>query len=219
MCKKIIIQKNGPITLVNIPFILTQNQKELFVDSPVDLCRCGQSFDLPFCDGNHIIFEFSDLKDPYRAKDEVKVYHGEKISIYDNRGICSHRGICYDELPTVFMMNNKTFIDPNGAEVDAIIDICKRCPSGALSFSLPNDTRDLSCEEGAWFVRFAPRRYGFDGPLEVRGSIVLEDPDGNLPESKEHYALCRCGHSKNMPFCSGDHWRVKFIDDSNDEML
>ena len=30
--------------------------------------------------------------------------------------------------------------------------------------------------------------------------------------SREHYALCRCGHSQNKPFCSGMHWYVDFRD-------
>ena len=30
--------------------------------------------------------------------------------------------------------------------------------------------------------------------------------------SREHYALCRCGHSQNKPFCSGMHWYVEFRD-------
>ncbi len=30
--------------------------------------------------------------------------------------------------------------------------------------------------------------------------------------SLEHYALCRCGHSQNKPFCSGMHWYVDFKD-------
>src|SRR5205807_1808144 len=30
--------------------------------------------------------------------------------------------------------------------------------------------------------------------------------------SAEHYALCRCGQSKNKPFCSGRHWDANFTD-------
>jgi truncated hemoglobin YjbI len=46
--------------------------------------------------------------------------------------------------------------------------------------------------------------------------VVLGD-DGspvarNTGSSLEHYALCRCGHSQNKPFCSGMHWYVDFHD-------
>ena len=35
---------------------------------------------------------------------------------------------------------------------------------------------------------------------------------GPQGSSLEHYALCRCGHSQNKPFCSGMHWYVDFRD-------
>ncbi|HEY2437779.1 MAG TPA: CDGSH iron-sulfur domain-containing protein, partial [Solirubrobacteraceae bacterium] len=34
--------------------------------------------------------------------------------------------------------------------------------------------------------------------------------------SLEHYALCRCGHSQNKPFCSGMHWYIQFKDPAPD---
>jgi CDGSH-type Zn-finger protein len=30
--------------------------------------------------------------------------------------------------------------------------------------------------------------------------------------SRERYTLCRCGASKNKPFCDGSHWHVDFRD-------
>ena len=56
-----------------------------------------------------------------------------------------------------------------------------------------------------------------DGPYRVRGGIPLtgghgEDEPRNAGASREHYALCRCGHSQNKPFCSGMHWYVQFRD-------
>ena len=30
--------------------------------------------------------------------------------------------------------------------------------------------------------------------------------------SREHYTLCRCGQSKNKPFCDGAHWNAGFRD-------
>ena len=58
-----------------------------------------------------------------------------------------------------------------------------------------------------------------DVVLEVRtgiatGPVVV----GNLigeGASEEHYTLCRCGGSKNKPFCDGTHWHKKFTDDKN----
>ena len=37
----------------------------------------------------------------------------------------------------------------------------------------------------------------------------VEYPQG---ASREHCALCRCGHSRNKPFCDGSHWYTGFKD-------
>lgn len=218
---KIISIKNGPFELHGIKTYksATGIQTPLKVDGRgiVRLCRCGQSFEKPYCDGSHIIFEFDDQKSPYRTADQVTIYKGQRITIYDNRGVCSHRGICYEELQSVFQMEGQMRIDPDGGSVQAIIDICERCPSGALSYSLPGEGRVLKGGASEGQIRMAPRRYGYDGPIEVTGGIEFEDSENNHPESSDHYALCRCGASKNMPFCSGQHWVAKFIDESNDE--
>jgi len=60
-----------------------------------------------------------------------------------------------------------------------------------------------------------------DGPYRVTGGIPLvgdsgEDQPRNRGVSVEHYALCRCGHSQNKPFCSGMHWYVNFADPVHD---
>ncbi|HEX7165018.1 MAG TPA: CDGSH iron-sulfur domain-containing protein [Trebonia sp.] len=51
----------------------------------------------------------------------------------------------------------------------------------------------------------------------MTGGIPLADAAGGEIQrasgsSREHYALCRCGHSQNKPFCSGMHWYVQFRD-------
>lgn len=51
-----------------------------------------------------------------------------------------------------------------------------------------------------------------DGSYKVEGSIELVDAEGNpLPTrpGKPVY-LCRCGGSRNKPFCDGTHSRIGF---------
>jgi len=53
---------------------------------------------------------------------------------------------------------------------------------------------------------------GNNGSLKVDGNVTLVDADGNaLPtrDGKPFY-LCRCGESKNKPFCDGTHNRIEF---------
>jgi CDGSH-type Zn-finger protein len=47
-----------------------------------------------------------------------------------------------------------------------------------------------------------------NGPLLVQGPFQLVDHLGNpfpIPPGKDVVALCRCGQSRNRPFCDGSH--------------
>lgn len=53
-----------------------------------------------------------------------------------------------------------------------------------------------------------------NGPLLIQGPFKIVDHLGNafvLPTGKDTIALCRCGHSKNKPFCDGSHRTVGFV--------
>ena len=50
-----------------------------------------------------------------------------------------------------------------------------------------------------------------DGPLLVRGPFTIADQDGNPIEVRRAtVALCRCGRSRQKPFCDGTHKAVRF---------
>ncbi len=50
-----------------------------------------------------------------------------------------------------------------------------------------------------------------NGPLLVQGAVKLVDAAGkDIPVLKQPAALCRCGHSKNKPFCDGSHRAAGF---------
>jgi CDGSH-type Zn-finger protein len=47
-----------------------------------------------------------------------------------------------------------------------------------------------------------------NGPLLIQGAVKIMDHQGNefvAPAGKDTIALCRCGQSKNRPFCDGSH--------------
>lgn len=43
------------------------------------------------------------------------------------------------------------------------------------------------------------------GPYVVSGTVEVLDAEGNRFETKEQFALCRCGQSGHKPFCDGTH--------------
>lgn len=53
---------------------------------------------------------------------------------------------------------------------------------------------------------------GVSGGLWVRGGIPVQTQEGMAYEIRNRVVLCRCGASKNKPFCDGSHAAVKFRD-------
>ena len=53
---------------------------------------------------------------------------------------------------------------------------------------------------------------GVSGPLWVRGGIPVTGADGGQYEVRKRVTLCRCGQSKNKPFCDGSHIEAGFKD-------
>jgi len=197
--------KNGPYVIKNLSHLSqTTDRKIELIKEPVALCRCGQSSNKPFCDGTHGRVGFDSSKSKDRVPRSEKKYEGKEVTIHDDRGICSHAGYCTDGLPSVFKMDEDPWIDPNGASKKDIIETIEKCPSGALSYEIDGVIYDA-------FHKHETIKVVEDAHYRVKGFIVLEDEDN--PKSEEHYALCRCGNSKNKPFCDGSHWYEKFKDD------
>jgi CDGSH-type Zn-finger protein len=46
-----------------------------------------------------------------------------------------------------------------------------------------------------------------NGSLKIEGEVEIVDPTGKAYglAGRDVISLCRCGHSKNKPFCDGSH--------------
>jgi len=49
-----------------------------------------------------------------------------------------------------------------------------------------------------------------NGSIRVTGTVDFVDEDGNVVETKTDFSLCRCGHSKEKPYCDGSHKAAGF---------
>ena len=198
---------DGPYLVTHLKYFANQ-KGPIETKETMALCRCGGSANKPFCDGTHAKIGFSSAKLEGRVEDKRENYEGEEITIHDNRGICAHAGRCTDGLPSVFRLNKEPWIDPNNESIDEIKTTIKKCPSGALSYSISGvEYRD---RDGEPTIFVAP-----NGPYLISGGADINDTTLGEGASKEHFTMCRCGGSKNKPFCDGTHWHIKFTDDKN----
>jgi CDGSH-type Zn-finger protein len=219
---KILTLPNGPYYLINemepkvVENLRNSNGESLSTIRGIALCRCGASKNKPFCDGTHGIIRFLNndtevTETGHIVKDKRKTYAGEKIIIHDNRKICSHAAECVNNLPSVFKFNARPWIDPEAATLEESINTIRKCPSGALSYSIDGvEYKDQNEREPMVTV-------SKEGPYIITGGVELIGDNLQFGDgaSKEHYTLCRCGASRNKPFCDGMHRVINFKDDKN----
>ena len=211
MRPKIAALPNGPYYLLHdmtpmaVPNLRRQNGDACANVRGIALCRCGGSKNKPFCDGTHSSIGFKSERLTDGRDDHRTSYKGKRITIHDNRGICAHAGACTDNLKSVFRMKQEPWIDPDGATAEEIVATIRKCPSGALSYSINGvEHRDQEREPMVTVTN--------DGPYAITGGIELQGAAFGDGASREHYTLCRCGGSKNKPFCDGTHWSIGFRD-------
>lgn len=200
---------NGPYLVKDLEILQDAQGVRLEAKPVMALCRCGGSANKPFCDGTHQKNGFSGARLADANADRCESYTAGKITIHDNRSICAHAGICTDTLASVFKYKSEPWIDPEGATVQAIIEAVRRCPSGALSYSLEVGEG----LEGQTQTRVPSITVMQNGPYAVMGGVRLLEQSWGQGASSEHYTLCRCGGSKNKPFCDGTHASIDFRDE------
>ena len=172
------------------------------------LCRCGHSSNKPFCDWAHSSkgFDGTETVNLEPTARQRKSYEGAGLVLTDDKSLCVHAGFCVTEKTEVWDLINETTDSAARAE---LIQMVRNCPSGRLEYLEPSN--DLPVEEDL------QKEIGVveDGPLYVRGQIEVEGAAGQTYEGRNRVTLCRCGASKNKPFCDGMHAEIGFRDEKS----
>ena len=132
----------------------------------------------------------------------VKKYPKDDFFVVWKPDVCIHSENCFRGLPGVFNPHQKPWINVDAASGKTIVDQIAKCPSGALSI-LREGIEEGTTETSIELMK--------DGPLLISGKIFLKGSDGVVKELEgKATAFCRCGGSKNKPFCDGSHKKVGF---------
>lgn len=138
--------------------------------------------------------------------DKLHVFETRDIVVTWSKARCIHAAECVRGLPDVFEPGRRPWVLPAEGEPDSVARVILRCPTGALHF----ERRDGGANEtppDRNEVRVSRR-----GPLYVRGEIEITREDGSVILRDTRVALCRCGASRNKPFCDNQHLASGFRD-------
>ena len=134
--------------------------------------------------------------------DTIQRYEGKEITVMFDSCRCIHAGKCVHGLPDVFRANVPgPWINPDAADADTLANLIESCPSGALRYE-----RDHGGEESSPSATMVTVEA--DGPLTVHGDFTINGEAQSAPRA----TLCRCGASKNKPWCDGSHTEAGFVD-------
>jgi CDGSH-type Zn-finger protein len=103
------------------------------------------------------------------------------------------------EAPKVFRANTPgQWIHPEAASVDHLVRVAQNCPSGAISYQRHDD----GGQERAPDVNVV--RVRENGPYAVAADVSMDGA------AISRATLCRCGQSKNKPYCDNSHIKAGF---------
>jgi CDGSH-type Zn-finger protein len=174
------------------------------------LCRCGKSQAMPHCDGAHsgAGFDGTETSSDKPFCECAKKYAGPGVDLLDVEEICSGARFC-DRLGGTWKLAQESS-QPEKRAI-AVQQACD-CPSGRLVAvdKATGQPIEPSFSPAVSVTQDPGARVS--GPLWVKGGIPIESASGAVYEVRNRVTLCRCGGSRNKPFCDGQHIATRFDD-------
>ena len=133
-------------------------------------------------------------------------FEGAKSDVFWDERLCIHIGECGRADNDLFVGGRKPWCRPDAVGADEVVDVVDRCPSGALTY-FRKDGGPGEVADSENVVRVA-----YNGPLFVRGDLEIDGAAADMDGVQFRAALCRCGLSKNKPFCDNSHEKGGFRD-------
>jgi CDGSH-type Zn-finger protein len=188
-----------------------QEGESLDAADEYELCRCGHSANKPYCDDSHHRVGFDGTETASRAPylEGAGEQDGPIVTLTDNEQLCAFARFC-DVGGQVWNLAQ----EPNQQAADLAVLEAELCPSGRLVAWNSRTRAAFEPELTPSIGLVEDPGEQVSGPIWVRGGITVTAADGTAYEVRNRVTLCRCGASRNKPFCDGTHAAVGFRDDS-----
>jgi uncharacterized Fe-S cluster protein YjdI len=160
------------------------------------------------------------MKDP-----RDRQYTNGEITVFWVPSKCIHATTCFRELIEVFNPGRRPWVNLEGAPTRRIIEVVNKCPTQALVWKYNKDLTEeevqgqransngeetpktLSGTNAPTSIRIMK-----DGPIVVEGKFKIIGAENQELRPSIMTSFCRCGSSRNMPYCDGTHRKIDFAD-------
>ena len=152
-------------------------------------------------------------------------YTNGDITVFWIPSKCIHATTCFRELIEVFNPGRRPWVNMQGAPTRKIIEVVNKCPTQALVWKYNQDLTEgeLKAQRHLGTEEETPRsistrkeitniRVMRDGPIVVEGNFTVIGGDDQKLKATTMTSFCRCGASRNMPYCDGTHRKIDFRD-------
>lgn len=133
-------------------------------------------------------------------------FPGNKVDVEWDGRLCIHIAECGRSKGDLFVGGRKPWCQPDLVDLEEVIDVVERCPSGSLTYKVNDQSIKESPDEQNTVA------VSYNGPYFVRGDLNIENSPADMEGLQFRVALCRCGSSKNKPFCDNSHEKARFQD-------
>lgn len=131
----------------------------------------------------------------------VETVEGEMATIRFDGNRCIHARRCVMGEPAAFKANVEgAWIDADAASPEALMHVARNCPSGAITVL----RKDGGAEEAAPVANVVMVRE--NGPLAFHADLSIRGEKAGFRAT-----LCRCGLSRNKPYCDNSHIEGGFV--------
>ncbi|NDV66490.1 CDGSH iron-sulfur domain-containing protein [Bacteroides sp. 224] len=198
-----IVQETFVPNKEGLPWEYCQGLKFDYTTKVAALCRCGASKKHPFCDGSHKEADWNpeETSDKRPILEDSKEYKGPNLVLSDNRKFCALARFC-DSHGTAWKLAKKAQTEE---EKELARHSAGYCPAGRLLLYDREKQEVYEPEFKPSIGVLEDPTLKVSGPLWVKGGIRIESADGESYEIRNRVTLCRCGKSRNKPFCDGAH--------------